>query len=748
MDDVVKEFVVESRENLDQFDLDLVALEREPARKDVLASVFRTIHTLKGTCGFFGFEKLERLTHAGETLLGRLRDGDLALNAEMTSALLAFGDAVRSILGTVESAGTDGDSDYGDLVGTLERLQRSGASAASTAPQPAPAAAPAPAPAPAPVAPPIPAPAAAAADPEPLAVPRENAHPQAEHDARATVADASVRVDVSLLDSLMNQVGELVLARNEILQYSESHHDPALVSTTQRLDLITTELQERVLKTRMQQIGTIWNKLPRLVRDLSGQLGKDVAIEMEGEETELDRTIIEAIKDPLTHIVRNSVDHGLELPEVRIAAGKPAQGTVRVRAFHEGGQVNIEIADDGAGIDRDAVKKKAVERGIVTPDQAARMSEREATHLIFLPGFSTAKKVTNISGRGVGMDVVKTNIEKIGGSVDVQSEKGRGTTLRIKIPLTLAIIPALIVTCGGDKYAIPQVCLLELVRLEGDQATKAVEMILDVPVHRLRGELLPMIWLTEQLRIGSRKDQAGGALHIAVLQAEDLTFGLVVDEICDNQEIVVKPLSKLLEDVTCYAGATIMGDGRVALILDAMGIAARAGIVSKSRERRKVATNDPDASLRSQDEQTLLLFTAGDDTPKAVPLSCVARLEEFPRSAIEHAAGRAVVQYRDDIMPLVRLSELLGTDAEDTGDGPLQVIAHQRNGAFVGVVVDRILDIVQEPVQPKRVGAKPPVLGTVVVHERVTEAIDIGAVITMAGLDGEAVTCQGGRDGD
>jgi len=751
MDDVVKEFLIESRENLDQLDLDIVALERDPSQQAVLARVFRAVHTLKGTCGFFGFSKLERITHAGETLLGRLRDGDLTLNAEMTTALLTFGDAVRSILHDIESLGNDGNAEHAELVATLDRLQRGDSGAARPTAVPAsPAAAPAPVVAATPpkvAAAAAPAPAPVVTPPAPAATPV--AHP-AEPDARHAASDASVRVDVALLDSLMNQVGELVLARNQILQYSASHHDPALVSTTQRLNLITTELQERVLKTRMQQIGTIWNKLPRLVRDLASQLDKDVTIELEGEETELDRTIIEAIKDPLTHIVRNSVDHGIEVPSVRVAAGKPAQGKVRIRAFHEGGQVNIEIADDGAGIDREVIKRKAVERQIVSAEQAARMSEREATHLIFLPGFSTAKQVTNISGRGVGMDVVKTNIEKIGGSVDVQSEKGRGTTLRIKIPLTLAIIPALVVTSSGDKYAIPQVCLIELVRLEGDQAAKAVEMILDVPVHRLRGELLPIIWLCEQLGTGSRRDlPAGAALNIAVLQAEDLTFGLVVDEICDNQEIVVKPLSKLLENVTCFAGATIMGDGRVALILDAMGVAIRAGVVSKARERKAHAAAGQTAVTGNGDEQTLLLFTAGNATPKALPLTCVSRLEEFARDNVEHANGRPVVQYRDQIMPLVRLADLLGGSTTDADPSrPLQVVAYATADSFVGVVVDDILDIVQVPLRLKRAGARPPLLGTAVVQGRVTEAIDIDAVLEMAGLADAEPVATGGTHGD
>ena len=419
----------------------------------------------------------------------------------------------------------------------------------------------------------------------------ESPAPAAEQaEARGSaVSDSTIRVDVGLLDKLMNLVGELVLARNQVLQFTSQSADSAFLATSQRLNLITTELQGSVMKTRMQPIGNVWSKLPRVVRDLAAACGKEVRLEMEGKETELDKTIIEAIKDPLTHIVRNSVDHGIERPETRVERRKPAEGCLKMRAYHEGGQVIIEITDDGGGIDCERVKQKALQRALITPEQAARMSDHEALYLIFLPGFSTAEKVTNVSGRGVGMDVVKTNIERIGGTVDLQSQPGKGTTLKIKIPLTLAIIPALIVTSGGDRFAIPQVSLLELVRLEVEQASQQIEFIHGAPVYRLRGQLLPFAYLNRELRLNDADDDglkpSVEATTIVVLQADGHPFGLVVDEINDTEEIVVKPLGKQLKGVASFAGATIMGDGRVALILDVLGLAQRAGVVAEVRDR-------------------------------------------------------------------------------------------------------------------------------------------------------------------
>ncbi|MDP3714545.1 MAG: chemotaxis protein CheA [Mycobacteriales bacterium] len=763
-DEVVQEFLVESYENLDRLDQDLVALERTPDDTATLSSIFRTIHTIKGTCGFLGFSKLEAVAHVGENLLSKLRDHELTFDADITSGLLQMVDAVRGILASIETTAEEGDGDYSALVAELGRL--CSPPEARLAVVAAPAGAPAGAPVDAPV---DMAPAATGTDDEtarlgdillarhevepddiaravqaqedgdlrPLGQllieegtlqPRDLAdalHAQAE--ARSHVSDQSIRVDVALLDKLMNLVGELVLARNRVLQFTRADSEPDFITTSQRLNLVTSELQEGVMKTRMQPVGTVWSKFPRVVRDLSHQLGKQVRIEMEGEETELDKTIIEAIKDPLTHIVRNSVDHGIESPEARVAAGKPAEGTLLLRAFHEGGQVNIEITDDGAGINLERVRSRAVERNLLSVDQAARMSDREIANLIFLPGFSTAAAVTNVSGRGVGMDVVKTSIEKIGGTVDLQPRPGQGTTLRIRIPLTLAIIPALIVVTGGDRYAIPQVNLLELVRLEGEQARTAVEMIHDTPVYRLRGNLLPLVDLRHELGLGDR-EEAGDVMNIVVLQADDRQFGLVVEGVSDTEEIVVKPLGRQLKGIATFAGATIMGDGRLALILDVLGLAQQAKVVSENRERAALSSA---ASAAAGDEaaQALVVLRLGLDTRVAVPLSLVARLEEVPASSVERSGGRDVVQYRGQIMPLVHVCDALGVPRSVEEHEVLQVVVHSVDGRNVGLVVDEIVDIVEEHLVIERVGSRRGMLGSAILQGRVTDLLDVAAVV-------------------
>ncbi|HEY3742486.1 MAG TPA: chemotaxis protein CheA, partial [Bryobacteraceae bacterium] len=429
-------------------------LERRPKDAELLGSIFRTVHTIKGTCGFLGFSILEAITHEGETILSQLRAGERGVSGDLISLVLEVIDATRAILNEIEHTASEGTNQYPDLI---RRLQMMAGSVGSESPEASRST---------PVAP-------SAFDPEP----------------HLAVADSAIRVDVTLLDKLMNLVGELVLARNQILQYNTLNEDSSLNATSQRLNLITTELQEGVMKTRMQPIGVVWNKLPRVVRDIAYSLGKQIRIEMDGEATELDKTIIEAIKDPLTHLVRNCCDHGIERPEIRTRAGKPAQGRILLRAYHEGGQVNIEINDDGGGIDVNRIRHRAVEKGIIRAEQAERMGERESLALIFHPGFSTAEQVTNVSGRGVGMDVVKSNIEKIGGLVDVSSRVGEGATVRLKIPLTLAIIPGLVVTSGGERFVIPQVSLLELIRLEG--SGKQIEHVHGTPVYRRRGSLLP-----------------------------------------------------------------------------------------------------------------------------------------------------------------------------------------------------------------------------------------------------------------
>jgi two-component system chemotaxis sensor kinase CheA len=551
----------------------------------------------------------------------------------------------------------------------------------------------------------------------------------------ATVSDSTVRVDVRLLDKLMNLVGELVLSRNQIMQFAATQENTTFLTSSQHLNHVTTELQEGVMKTRMQPIGNIWNKFPRVVRDLAASCAKQARIEMEGAETELDRTIIEAIKDPMTHVVRNSVDHGIENPQARLAAGKPAEGRILLRAFHEGGQVNIEVSDDGGGIDPERIKDKALQRGLISPEQAARMSEREITNLIFLPGLSTAEKVTNVSGRGVGMDVVKTNIEKISGTIDVQSKPGQGTTLKVKLPLTLAIIPALMVTSGEDQYAIPQASLLELVRVPGRDAGKAVEMVHGAPVYRLRGNLLPLVYLHHELKVDSKTHR--NAVSIVVLQADDRQFGLVVDGINDSKDIVVKPLGKHLKGISAFSGATIMGDGKVALILDVLGISQRAHVVSEARERTLSEASSLRPETRHQQE-ALLLLRNGDEARFGIPLSMVARLEEFPVSSIEKTGTRHVVQYRGEIMPLVRLSEILngGSFVKNESRETVQVVVYRAGARSVRLVVDRIVDIVEDRIAITRDRRGSGLLGSAVVEGRVTDVLDVAGVIESAGLGG------------
>ena len=527
----------------------------------------------------------------------------------------------------------------------------------------------------------------------------------------------------------MNLVGELVLARNQILQYGGEQHDSTFSATTQRLNLITTELQEGVMRTRMQPIENVWNKFPRVVRDLTMTCGKQARLEMEGKHTELDKTLLEAIKDPLTHLVRNSIDHGLERPEDRIAAGKPAEGTVRLRAYHEGGQVIIEIGDDGGGIDPDVIRRKASEKGLFgrRPDDDAAYNDRDVLNMIFQPGFSTAEQVTNISGRGVGMDVVRTNIESIGGSVDVQSEVGVGTVFKIKIPLTLAIIPALVITCDGERFAIPQVSLRELVRIDGHDPQSAIEYVQNAPVYRLRGRLLPLVYLHEVF--GKEAPTNSDGVNIVVVQADEREFGLVVDEISDTAEIVVKPLGKILKQVSVFAGATIMGDGKVALILDVLGISESVGMGSSGS--RHYGSDGADQDGADADVHRMLMFQLGSQR-LALLLESVARLEEFTPDRIESAGTGRVVQYRDEIMPLVFVAEHLGISPARRDTDPLHVVVCVRGERSVGIVVDDIYDIVEQPIDLTPSSDTDGVLCSAVIQHRVTDILDVESVLRTA----------------
>ena len=816
MDDLLRDFLTESAENLQKLDQDLIELEVRPHDLTLVHSIFRTIHTIKGTCGFIGLPRLEALAHVTESVLGAVREGRLMVVPAMISDILRSVDTIKAIQGDLERDEVEPEGDDGALIGSLQawldiatnptgssvvsptplavrammsdNAQREVARGSGTvepvAPPSAPAAAddahesielqggtrgtfelfdtgevmavhrdalamgapglvasapsaaeappPAAASTTAPVAAPVPAAAAPTASQGVAAATSAPAEGAGSTEGRGSIADSSLRVNVTLLDKLMNLVGELVLARNQLIQLSAQIDDSVYAAPVQHLNRVTTDLQEAVMRTRMQAIGGAWTKLPRLVRDLALASGKQIALEMHGAETELDRQILQAIQDPLTHMVRNSGDHGIELPDVRRAAGKPEQGTIRLNAYHEGGHVILEISDDGAGIGVDKVRRKAVERGLVPADVAATLSEAQIFRFIFEPGFSTAEKITNVSGRGVGMDVVRSNIEKIGGTVELSSREGRGTTVRIKIPLTLAIISALLVGTANEVFAIPQIGVVELVRVS-DEVRHRIETVQGARFFRLRDTLLSLVSLSERLELD------GTALpdeyNIIVCQVGETPFGLVVSEVYDTQEIVVKPVGRLVKHIPVYAGCTILGDGRVIMILDTTGIANESLAVAHA-EQGAMAT----ASESTDDDamESVLLFDAGGSTVQAVPLSLVARLEEIPADNIEEADGRALVQYRDALLPLLAAHPSMNLRART----PRPVIVFTDNGHSMGLAVDEIRDIVSARLAVEPGAHRPGVLGVCVIAGKATEIIDTNYFLRQAFGDWFAPAAQ------
>jgi len=774
LDETIRDFLVESLENLDQLDRDLVDLETNSGNPEIINRIFRIVHTIKGTCGFFAFGKLEGVSHVGENLLDNLRSGKIAVSEEIVSALLSLSDALRALLLCVEQTGKDGEENYNELKSHLTELNNTfslGQDASTQTgikkvtdstivelvdevlDQPEKQETDT---------------ATTDTSSDVLQTPEDDLEklfavekqkwdaskqkeetkvlqkqsiknssaapqPLPEETKKSELSETALRVDVHLLDKLMNLVGELVLARNQILQFTKSHSDGGLVSTSQRLNLITSELQEGVMRTRMQPIANVWNKLPRIVRDVAHSCGKQVRLEMHGKETELDKTIIEAIKDPLTHIIRNSVDHGVETPEQRKQTGKNPEGVLSMKAFHEGGQVIIEITDDGAGLNVNKIRNKAIEKGLLAADKAANMSEQELQRLVFLPGLSTAEKVTNVSGRGVGMDVVRSNIERIGGTVDVSSTFGQKTTFTIKIPLTLAIIPALVVSASENRYAIPQVNLLELVRIDGEEVKTVIEEIHGSLFYRLRGRLLPVVFLSRELGIASASKQDSvsiAALNVVVVRADDHQFGLVVDAIHDTEEIVVKPLGRLLKGITSFAGTTIMGDGQVALILDIVGIARRAKI---NKGKNDTQEKQQHANTNNINKVKLLLFEVNDKQRAAIPLEQVNRLEEFSVDKLEQSGGFTVVQYRDGILPLIDLNQALsGLAPEHTGS--VRAFVYQSGQHLIGFIVRRIVDIIEQEVNLSTPYKRNGLVGSAIIQEKVTDIVDIGSIIKSSDL--------------
>jgi two-component system chemotaxis sensor kinase CheA len=721
MDDLLKDFLTETSEALAEVDTALIKLEQAPDDAQTLALIFRLVHTIKGTCGFLGLSRLEKVAHASENVLGKFRDGSMGVSTFSISAVLSSIDRIKTIVQDLEQNGAEVPGDDSDVIDVLNRIFNGEdiAEAAAPARVAAPVAEAAAAPA---------VEAAAVATPvQAEIVAREPAKEPAKEPTReqgsgeSIAAKQSIRVGVDVLEDLMTLVSELVLARNQLLQLSRTHENNPFAVPLQRLSHITSDLQDGVMKTRMQPIGNAWNKFPRVVRDIAHEIGKKIDLQMVGAETELDRQVLELIKDPLTHMVRNSVDHGIEKPEDRRAAGKPDTGRLVLNAFHEGGHIIIQISDDGRGLNTARIRQKIVTQGLATEAEVAGMAEAEIHQFIWRAGFSTAAAVTSVSGRGVGMDVVKTNIEKIGGTIDLRSVEGQGTTFTIKIPLTLAIVAALVVQAGPERFAIPQISVIELVRAGGGSDI-TIERINETPVLRLRDRLLPLVDLRQLLGLSTEGDEASGAF-IIVCKVGVQVFGLIVDRVFDTEEIVVKPVAPILRHITLFSGNTILGDGSVIMILDPNGIARAVGIGAGSGSEREAIGAEARETVTETDKTALLLFRAGGAEPKAVPLGLVARLEEYPIEAIENANGSLVMQYRGRLMPLIGVDG--GGMAGREGRTRQPVLVFNDAERSMGLLVDEILDVVEDRLRVELGTHRPGFLGTATVAGRATEVIDI-----------------------
>ncbi|MGF1626128.1 MAG: chemotaxis protein CheW [Alphaproteobacteria bacterium] len=782
MDDLLSEFLTETTESLALLDVELIKLEQTPDDPELLGSIFRLVHTIKGTCGFLGLPRLEAVAHASENVLGKVRDGALDITPVAISTILESLDQIKWILAELEAkeaepegedaelisrlnAIADGDAPPSGPAVTWESLEAASEDAeeavdtddAVVAAEPIVAAAPEPvvaadadddSDADLPAHPVVAKPAAALVKAEPHGDVKESA-----------VANQTIRVSVDLLENLMTLVSELVLTRNQLLQMIRNQTDSEFNVPLQRLSHVTSELQENVMKTRMQPIGNAWAKLPRIVRDLSVELGKKIELEMIGADTELDRQVLELIKDPLTHMVRNSADHGLETPDVRSAAGKRETGTIVLRAYHEGGHIIIQISDDGKGLDLDRIKQKLVGQGLASEAELDAMTDQQIQQFIFKAGFSTAQTVTSVSGRGVGMDVVRTNIEKIGGTIELASVAGKGSRFTIKIPLTLAIVSALIVECGGEKFAMPQLSVVELVRVSA-KSEHRIETINSAPVLRLRDRILPLISLRDLLRLktanddepqGATKREAvaptngtallhGSSEHfIVVTKVGTYDFGIVVDRVFDTEEIVVKPVAPILRNISMFSGNTILGDGSVIMILDPNGIAGATSEVAPEAAEgsSKVREHGSDETV------TMLVFKAGDETPKAVPLALIARLEEIAADKIEWSSGRPMVQYRGKLMPIVTIAD----DYQIKTQGMQAVLVFSDEDHAMGLAVDVIVDIVEDRMTVELSADRPGYVGSAIISGKATDVIDAGYFLGKAFEDWFGTGAHRGDDG-
>ncbi|MEM6780254.1 MAG: chemotaxis protein CheW [Pseudomonadota bacterium] len=751
MDDLITEFLTETNESLGELDLDLVKLEQNPNDKDLLSNIFRLMHTIKGTCGFLGLPRLEKVAHHAENIMGRFRDGELEVTPEYVTLIFESLDCIKDIMSAIEDTGEEPAGDDSDLIERLDAVYEGRDVKTDNAPEPAnePEQEPVSSalepdehgftPTLAPSHPDYHKQQQAEEPPQPEQEPVAEASPPKEEvkdeeppaekvEKTSAVAAQSLRVNVDVLEDLMTMVSELVLTRNQLLQTARHNKETEFEAPLQRLNHVVSELQEGVMKTRMQPIGNAWSKLPRIIRDLSMELGKKIDLKMTGQDTELDRQVLEMIKDPLTHMVRNSADHGIEMPDERAATGKPETGSIWLNAYHEGGHIIIEIKDDGKGLNTEKIKEKILNNGLATAEELEAMSAQQIHQHVFKAGFSTAEKVTAVSGRGVGMDVVRTNIEKIGGSIELLSKEGEGSTFSIKIPLTLAIVSALIVEAAAEKFAIPQLVVRELVLLN-EKSDNKVEFIKGSPVLRLRDQLLPLVYLDNVLSLQGGKSVESEEdvesldpenQYIVVTQIGAYLFGIIVDKVFDTEEIVVKPVAGVLKEIEMFSGNTILGDGSVIMILDPAGIAKASGEL-EAGESRDTEQEELEASIAS-DKTSLLLFKAGDTAPKAVPLSLVARLEEIKLTDIEYSDDKAVIQYRDELMALIPFYPSMDLNA----DARKPVLVFTDNGRSMGLIIDSILDIVDIVIDVQLQGTTPGLMGSAIIDGKATDIVDIG----------------------
>ncbi|MCJ8347648.1 chemotaxis protein CheA [bacterium] len=725
-DEELQEFLTDTQEILDQLDQSFLVLESKPNDFETINEVFRSLHTIKGGAGFMSLDLLEKLTHVGENLLVYHRDSKIGIQKETLTLLYSLIDASTTIIGNLSRDSNEGKKDYHKLVQRFEtqlhNLQD------------------------------------VIVDPEiienqqitsfenelnqiddlealqemllqkNLSENLENKSIESNQnleedegpisDSNRGVQQNHLRIDVDELDKLMVLVEELVLARNQLLQFTNEQENPNLQNISKNIDRITTELQGKIVKTRMQAIQLMWKKLPRVLRELSQSYGKDIQLKMEGGDTELDKAIIDAIRDPLTHIIRNSVCHGIETPEERLKAGKPKTGTIFLKAFHEGGQINIFIKDDGAGLCEEKILQRAISQNLVNSEDSDQLSKEEILNFIFHAGFSTAEAVDNVSGRGVGMDVVRSNVEKIGGSLELDSTKGKGLEIRIRLPLTLAIIPALIVRVADEILAIPQVNLYELIMLQDQEIEEKIEYVHGTPVFRLRDKLLPLVDLAKVLNLGKPKNKNSfNYINIVIVHAGSTHFGLILDQVLDTQEIVVKPLSDKLKNISIFAGATILSDGKVGLILDIAGIKNLS--MSNDNIRRESSSTTVSEVSTKQNEDMFLIFEDEREQRLAIPLKDVHRLEEVPNTNIEYSGGKEVLQYRGEILPLIRVHPQIH-DKEQ-----VQIVVFNFEEKLFGIVVQKILDITTCNMESKQFSSKASILYNLIIQNKVTEVLNL-----------------------